>query len=113
MLTHMNLSPPAVKASSLKTQAEVFDACVASKNRLLILLSGAFFAYYFTLVIGAGWFRSLFASPLFGQVNVGIVFTLSQYLFGAALALLYAKRMKAIDARIATVAQSYNPGDEA
>jgi uncharacterized membrane protein (DUF485 family) len=83
--------------------ADSFAACVATKNRLRIGLTVLFFAYYLALQVCAGWFRSVLATPVISAVNLGMVFTLSQYLFGAVVAIYYARRMRVIDERIATV----------
>lgn len=101
MDAHMKLSEPIAPPSTAESQPGTFEACVKSKNRLIIQLTTAFFVWYFALLIGDGWFRSQFATPITGMVNVGMLFTLSQYLFGAGLAIFYARRMRTIDAQIA------------
>lgn len=83
-------------------KADSFAACVAAKNRLRIWLTALFFAYYLTLLVCAGWFRSVLATPVIGVINVGMMFTLSQYLFGAGISVYYARRMRDIDEGIAT-----------
>ncbi|VVE57361.1 hypothetical protein PHO31112_05185 [Pandoraea horticolens] len=101
MDAHIRLSEPIAPPSTAEFQPGTFEACVASKSRLIIRLTAAFFVWYFALLIGDGWFRSQFATPIAGMVNVGMVLTLSQYLFGAGLAIFYAWRMRTIDAQIA------------
>lgn len=104
MDARMKLSNPAAPTSSPTCPPGTFEACVASKNRLLICLSAAFFVWYFALLIGDGWFRSLFATRIAGTLNAGMLFTLSQYFFGAGLAIVYARRMRSIDVQFAAMA---------
>jgi uncharacterized membrane protein (DUF485 family) len=56
----------------------------------------AFLVYYFALLIGAAYYRSLFATILFGHFNLGMVFAVSQYAFAEIIALYYAKYMKKV-----------------
>lgn len=97
--------PEAVFATTVWPNSTVdsFAACVSTKNRLRIVLTTLFFAYYLALQVCAGWFRSVLATPVISVVNLGMVFTLSQYLFGAVIAIYYASRMRVIDERIASV----------
>ncbi|WP_158244302.1 DUF485 domain-containing protein [Trinickia dabaoshanensis] len=92
------------------SNADSFAICVADKNRLRLGLTALFFAYYLVLLVCAGWFRSVLVTPVFGVINAGIVFALSQYLFGALVAVYYARRMRVIDARIAVVAKGLSLG---
>ncbi|WP_414439727.1 DUF485 domain-containing protein [Burkholderia sp. 22PA0106] len=104
MAAHMKFSNPIAPTSPPTYLPGTFEACVASKHRLLVCLTAAFFAWYFALLIGDGWFRSLFATRIAGMLNVGMLFTLSQYLFGAGLAIVYARRMRIIDMQFAAMA---------
>ena len=49
-------------------------------------------AYYFLLPIGAAWFQDLFAVRLWGPINLGIVFALSEFLVAWGVAFYYSKR---------------------
>lgn len=73
------------------------------KARVLWLLMVAFLGYYFALLIGAAYFRPLFASIVFGNMNVGMLFALSQYAFAGAVAMYYAHYMKQVDASMQEV----------
>jgi uncharacterized membrane protein (DUF485 family) len=48
--------------------------------------------YYFLLPIGAGYFPEWYKVKVWGPVNVGIVFALSQFIVAWSLAFYYAKR---------------------
>jgi len=48
--------------------------------------------YYFLLPIGAAYFQDLFRIKVWGPVNVGILFALSEFVVAWAIAGMYAKR---------------------
>jgi len=49
-------------------------------------------AYYFLLPIGAAYFPELFRIKVWGPVNVGILFALSEFVVAWAIAGIYAWR---------------------
>jgi len=75
-----------------------FEREVLRHRRTLFWLVGAFVAYYFALVLGAAYFQEFFATRVFGRVNVGLLFALSQYVFGGLVAWAYVARMRITDA---------------
>jgi uncharacterized membrane protein (DUF485 family) len=48
--------------------------------------------YYFLLPVGAAYFPRLFAVKLWGPINVGIVFALSEFVIAWAIAFFYSRR---------------------
>lgn len=48
--------------------------------------------YYFLLPIGAAYFQDLFKIQVWGPVNVGILFALSEFIVAWTIAGIYAKR---------------------
>ena len=48
--------------------------------------------YYFLLPIGAAYYQDLFKVKVWGPVNVGIVFALSEFIVAWAIAGVYANR---------------------
>jgi len=52
--------------------------------------------FYFLLPIGAAYFQSIYTIKVWGPVNVGIVFALSQFLVAWGLAWFYAYRANAV-----------------
>lgn len=56
---------------------------------LLMVLS---IGYYFLLPVGAAWFPELFRIKVFGFVNIGILFALSEFAVAWAVAALYTRR---------------------
>ena len=49
-------------------------------------------AYYFLLPIGAAYFQDLFKVRVWGVVNVGLLFALSEFVVAWVIALLYSRR---------------------
>jgi uncharacterized membrane protein (DUF485 family) len=54
-------------------------------------------AYYFLLPIGAAYFTDLFKTKIFGVVNFGILFALSEFVVAWALAYYYSVKAKVFD----------------
>jgi uncharacterized membrane protein (DUF485 family) len=52
--------------------------------------------YYFLLPIGAGYFQDLFRIKIWGPVNFGILFALSEFIVAWAIAYIYAKRASTV-----------------
>lgn len=48
--------------------------------------------FYFLLPIGAAYFQDLFRVKLWGPVNVGILFALTEFVVAWAIAFIYARR---------------------
>jgi uncharacterized membrane protein (DUF485 family) len=48
--------------------------------------------YYFLLPIGAAYFQDLFRIRVWGVVNVGLLFALSEFVVAWAVALLYSRK---------------------
>lgn len=77
------------------------------KARVLWILMLAFLAYYFALLIGAAYYRNLFATILFSHFNLGMVFAVSQYVFAGAIALFYARYMQQVDASMQQIVATH------
>ena len=58
----------------------------------LMLLS---IVYYFMLPVGAAYFQDLFKIKVWGVVNVGILFALSEFIVAWTIAFLYSKKANA------------------
>ena len=55
--------------------------------------------FYFTLPISAAYFQATFKIKIWGVMNVGILFALSQFLVAWLIAAIYAKRAQYYDAQ--------------
>jgi uncharacterized membrane protein (DUF485 family) len=72
-----------------------FQALHRKKTAFLWGLMVFSVVYYFLLPIGAAYFQDLFKIKVFGPVNVGILFALSEFLVAWGIAFYYARRANA------------------
>ena len=49
-------------------------------------------AFYFLLPVGAAYFQDLFRIKVYGPVNVGIVFAMTEFVVAWGIAFIYARR---------------------
>ena len=82
-----------------------FQELHAKKSRFLWGLMVFAVIYYFLLPIGAAYFPNLYAIRVFGVINVGLVFALSQFLVAWGIAFIYAKRAQQFDAMAEAIAR--------
>ena len=52
--------------------------------------------YYFLLPIGAAYFQDLYKIKVWGPINVGLLFALSEFVIAWAIAFFYAHRANAV-----------------
>jgi len=69
-----------------------FQRLRKKKNFLLWGLMLLAMAYYFLLPIGAAFHQDLFSMQVWGPVNLGLLFALSQFLVAWAIAWAYARQ---------------------
>jgi uncharacterized membrane protein (DUF485 family) len=67
-----------------------FQSLHRRKQRLLSGLMVFSVAYYFLLPVGAAYFQAVFAIKVWGVVNVGLLFALSEFVMAWAVAYYYA-----------------------
>ncbi|MET0203484.1 MAG: DUF485 domain-containing protein [Casimicrobiaceae bacterium] len=72
-----------------------FQALHIKKTRFLWGLMVFSIAYYFLLPVGAAYFQELFRIKVWGPVNVGLVFALSEFVVAWGIAFWYARRANA------------------
>ena len=85
-----------------------FSALHRRKSRFLWSLMAISVLYYFLLPLGAGYFPELFRYRLWGPLNVGLVFALSEFLAAWAIAALYARHAnRHFDALAAELQQEF------
>ena len=63
-----------------------------TKTRFLWALMLFGLMFYFTLPITAAYFQPIFKIKVWGVINVGLLFALSQFVVAWAIAAIYAKR---------------------
>jgi uncharacterized membrane protein (DUF485 family) len=67
--------------------------------------------YYFMLPIGAAYFQDLFKTKVWGVINVGILFALSEFVVAWVLAYVYARKANAeFDAMAQEIINDVNKG---
>jgi uncharacterized membrane protein (DUF485 family) len=67
------------------------------KTRFLWGLMAFSIVYYFLLPIGAAYFTDLYRVKVWGPINVGLLFALSQFLVAWGIAYIYARRASRFD----------------
>ena len=77
----------------------------ARKTRFLWGLMAFSVVYYFLLPIGAAYFTDLYRVKVWGPINVGLVFALSQFVVAWGIAYLYARKASVFDAMAAEIAR--------
>jgi uncharacterized membrane protein (DUF485 family) len=55
-------------------------------------IDGLSVVYYFLLPIGAAYYQDLFKVRVWGVVNVGLLFALSEFVVAWAIALVYSRK---------------------
>lgn len=68
-----------------------FQELHTKKSSFLWTLMVISVVYYFLLPIGAGYFPALFKTKVWGPVNVGILFALSEFIVAWGIAFFYAR----------------------
>ena len=68
------------------------------KSTFLWSLMGFSVVFYFALPIGAAYFTELFKVKVWGVINFGLVFALSEFVVAWGIAYLYARKASAFDA---------------
>lgn len=72
-----------------------FQLLHRKKSRLLWGLMIFSIVYYFLLPIGAAYFQELFKIQVWGPVNVGLLFALSEFIVAWTIAYVYSRRANA------------------
>lgn len=90
-----------------------FQALHARKSRFLWGLMAFSVVYYFLLPIGAAYFPGLYHVKVWGAINFGIVFALSQFLVAWGIAWYYARKASEFDAMADAIARDANAGRQA
>lgn len=84
-----------------------FRTLHARKASFLWGLMAFAIVYYFLLPIGAAYFTEIFKVKLFGVINFGIAFALSQFIVAWGMAYYYARRASQFDAMAQAIADEY------
>lgn len=82
-----------------------FQSLHRRKSRFLWGLMAFSVVFYFLLPIGAAYFTDLFKAKLWGVINFGLVFALSQFVVAWGIAWYYARRASQFDALAEDIAR--------
>lgn len=69
-----------------------FQSLHKRKSSFLYGLMALAVAYYFLLPIGAAYFQDLFKVRVWGVINIGLLFALSQFVVTWAIAIIYSRK---------------------
>lgn len=72
-----------------------FQALHRKKSRFLWGLMIFSMVYYFLLPIGAAYFQELFKIKVWGPVNIGLLFALSEFVVAWLIAYIYSRKANA------------------
>ncbi len=78
-----------------------FQRLHAKKTAFLMGLMVFSVIYYFLLPIGAAYFTDIFKIKVFGPVNVGLLFALSEFIVAWGIAFYYSVKAQEFDAMAA------------
>ena len=82
----------------------------ARKTRFLWGLMAFSIVYYFLLPIGAGYFPQVYHAKIWGPINVGLVFALSQFVVAWLIAFVYSRRASQFDEMAEAIARDVAKG---
>lgn len=74
---------------------EKFQALNRRKRKFLAILMVSSIVAYLALPVGAAYFPELFARPVFGPVNVGLLVALAEFGIAGLIAYIYTRRANA------------------
>jgi len=83
-----------------------FQELYRRKSRFLWGLMIFAVVYYFALPLGAAYFTELFKVKVYGPINVGLLFALSQFIVAWGIAFIYSRKAQAFDALAAEITRS-------
>lgn len=80
------------------------------KNRFLWSLMAFSLFYYFLLPLGSAYTPELFRQQVWGPLNVGLLFALSEFIVAWGVAVLYSRRAnREFDVLAAEIVAAYSP----
>lgn len=87
----MSAVQPAVNWSAIDADPR-FQRLHSKKTAFLMGLMVFSIFYYFLLPVGAAYFPELFKQKVWGPINVGILFALSEFIVAWGIAFYYSRR---------------------
>jgi uncharacterized membrane protein (DUF485 family) len=100
-------APPAIDWNAVIADPR-FQSLHRRKQGFLTGLMIFSIVFYFLLPIGAAYFQDLFKARIWGVVNVGLLFALSEFVVAWLIAFFYSRRAGAeFDRLAAEIARTY------
>jgi uncharacterized membrane protein (DUF485 family) len=96
--------PPSAPDWQALAADPAFRALHAAKSRFLWRLLAFAVLFYLLLPAGAAWWTDLFRVPVWGAINLGLVFAFAQFGVAWGVAVWYARRARRFDAMAAAIA---------
>ena len=87
-----------------------FQELHRQKSAFLWSLMAFSVVYYFLLPIGAAYFTDLFKIKVWGVINIGYLFALSQFVVAWLIAYVYARKARDYDAMAEEIANAVYRG---
>lgn len=91
------MAPQTLNWSAIESDAR-FKELHSRKSFFLWGLMAFSVAYYFALPLGAAYFTDVFKIKVWGPINVGLVFALSEFVVAWGIAFVYARKAAEFDA---------------
>ena len=87
-----------------------FQELHSRKNAFLWGLMAFSVFYYFLLPIGAAWFTDVYRVQVWGSVNVGLLFALSEFIVAWGIAWIYSVKAAQFDAMAEVIVKNAREG---
>ncbi|WP_124076932.1 DUF485 domain-containing protein [Burkholderia gladioli] len=78
-------------------QSRRFQTIARRRRTTIIVLGLLAGAYYFAIPAVIAWYPQLFKLRVSGGFTLGVLFAISQYLFGGLVVWVFMRRMRALD----------------
>ncbi len=91
------MAPQTLNWSAIEYDAR-FKELHGRKSLFLWGLMAFSVAYYFALPLGAAYFTDVFKIKVWGPINVGLLFALSEFIVAWGIAFVYARKAAEFDA---------------
>jgi len=88
------MSNPNINWAAIESNPK-FQALYRKKTMFLWSLMIFSTIYYFLLPIGAAYFQDIFKIKVWGVINVGLLFALSEFIVAWVIAFVYSKKANA------------------
>jgi uncharacterized membrane protein (DUF485 family) len=104
------MSDPNINWAAIETNPK-FQNLYRKKTTFLWSLMIFSTVYYFLLPIGAAYYQDIYKIKVWGVINVGILFALSEFVVAWVIAFVYSKKANAeFDTMAQEIINDFKPG---